>query len=125
MSGITYDAEILKVLSEQCSLDIVTELLLNGPLRQRDFVVSLELSAVAVSRSLNSLEKVGVVRTSGKRAPYEIAFKEKTEDLLQAASDLARFILSGREVPVSARAAALRKARMERSPDNAARNNAG
>jgi DNA-binding HxlR family transcriptional regulator len=121
MPQLPYDAEILKVLAEQSSLDIVTELLLNGPLRQRDFVSRLDLSAVTVSRSLNSLEKVGVVRTTGKRAPYEISFREKTEALLQAAADLASFVLTDKAAPVSARATALRKASMERAPINVAR----
>ena len=97
------------------SLEIVQRLLLDGPLRQRDFVAVLSLSAVAVSRALNGLERLGIVRTDGKRAPYEVVYPDKTEELLQAAADLARFILADKLDAVDDRAKALRKGRMARS----------
>jgi DNA-binding HxlR family transcriptional regulator len=120
-----FDVELLKALAEQPSVDVVTRLLLEGPLRQRDLVSDPGLSAVTVSRTLHALEKSGVVRTFGKRAPYEVVFPEKTEQILQAVADLADFILTDKKAAVTDRSKALRKASMERSATATARDETG
>jgi len=120
MSAATHDAEILKVLAEQPSLDILRTILIRGPLRQRDFVAMLGLSAVTVSRALNSLERSGIVCTDGRRAPYSVVFEDKTEALVQAAADLSEFILTDQAASAKERAKDLRRRRMERSTQDAA-----
>jgi DNA-binding Lrp family transcriptional regulator len=114
-----HDVELLKVLTEQSSMDIVRLLLRDGPARQRDVAAELGLTAVVVSRALNGLERSGIVHTEGKRAPYEIVYPPKTEALVQAAADLSDFILRDMSSRARERAAELRKARLRGTPRQA------
>lgn len=110
-----HDVELLKILTEQSSMNIVRLLLHDGPARQRDVAEKLGLTAVTVSRALNSLERSGIVFTAGKRAPYEIVYRKKTEQLVQAAADLSDFILRDMSKRARERAAESRKVQLRDS----------
>jgi predicted transcriptional regulator len=108
------DVELLKCLADQAALDIVRLLLVDGPARQRDLAARLDLSAVAVSRALASLERAGVVQCEGSRSPYELTFDEGVHTLVAAASDLSDYILRDKSERAKRRADELRKVRMSR-----------
>ena|ERR1700683_4822026 len=105
------DARLLRLLSDDLTVDVL-RLLLEAPSRHRDIAAKLKSTPAAVSRCVGGLEDAGLVRRESLRAPVELIFRDKTQELLLAAGALAAFALEEQARDASERVRRLRRQSM-------------